>query len=82
MNYSSWSKFLHGARVAGLETVILATTGRNSPTTQERLAQLRFEEGVNAIVLDRDDLIEVTQPEDLLLLIKEKIRELLYQDGF
>jgi hypothetical protein len=82
MNSSMLSEFLHRARVGGLKAVVLATTGSNDARTKKLLSRLRKEEAINAIALDRDDLIQVTDPEKLLLLFKEKIRELLYQEEF
>ena len=80
MNSSMLSQFLHRARVGGLKAVVLATTGTNDARTKRLLARLREEEGINAIALDRDDLVQVTTPEILLNLIKKKTRELLYKE--
>lgn len=82
MNSESLTRFLHRARVSGLKAVVLATTGRNDARTQKLLARLRKDEGINAIALDREDLIQVGQPEDLVDLFKIKTRELLYQGEF
>ncbi len=82
MNSSMLSHFLNRARKSGLKAVVLATTGINDARTRKMLARLRKEEGINAIALDRDDLIQVTHPEDLLLLFKRKVRELLYEGEF
>lgn len=79
MNASMLSDFLNRARKSGLKAVVLATTGINDARTQKMLSRLRKEEGINAIALDRDDLIQVTRPEDLLMLFKQKVRELLYE---
>lgn len=82
MNASMLSDFLNRARKSGLKAVVLATTGINDARTQKMLSRLRKEEGINAIALDRDDLIQVTHPEDLLMLFKRKVRELLYEGEF
>lgn len=82
MNASTLSDFLNRARTSGLKAVVLATTGINDTRTQKMLSRLRKEEGINAIALDRDDLIQVTHPEDLLMLFKRKVRELLYDGVF
>jgi hypothetical protein len=80
MNSSMLSQFLHRARVGGLKAVVLATTSTNDARTKKLLARLREDEGINAIALDRDDLVQVTAPEILLSLIKKKTRELLYKE--
>ncbi|QEI09067.1 hypothetical protein FXN63_01990 [Pigmentiphaga aceris] len=72
------SKFLHRARISGLKAVVLATTGKNDARTLKLLSRLRKEEGINAIALDRDDLIHVSDSEGMVNLFKHKIRELLY----
>lgn len=82
MNASMLSDFLNRARTSGLKAVVLATTGINDPRTQKMLHRLRKEEGINAIALDRDDLIQVKHPEDLLMLFKRKVRELLYERDY
>lgn len=82
MNSAMLSQFLHRARVSGLKSVVLATTGSNDARTRKLLLRLRKEEGISAIALDRDDLAQVSGPEDLLHLFKEKVRELLYREGF
>lgn len=82
MNASVLSEFLYRARKSGLKAVVLATTGINDARTQKMLSRLRKEEGINAIALDRDDLIQVTHPEDLMMLFKRKVRELLYEGEF
>jgi hypothetical protein len=82
MNASMLSDFLNRARKSGLKAVVLATTGINDARTQKMLSRLRKEGGINAIALDRDDLIQVTHPEDLLMLFKRKVRELLYEGEF
>lgn len=82
MNSDTLTHFLHRARVSGLKAVVLATTGKNDQRTRKLLSRLRKDEGINAIALDRDDLIQVSHPEDLVLLFKQKIRELLYEGEF
>lgn len=82
MSASMLSNFLNRARKSGLKAVVLATTGINDARTQKMLVRLRKEEGINAIALDRDDLIQVTRPEDLLMLFKQKVRGLLYEGEF
>lgn len=82
MNSEMLARFLHRARVSGLKAVVLATTGKNDQRTRNLLSRLRKDEGINAIALDRDDLIQVTHPEDLVFLLKQKIRELLYEGEF
>ncbi len=82
MNSSTLSSFLNRARMSGLKAVVLATTGINDRRTQNMLSRLRKEEGINAIALDRDDLIQIIHPEDLLMLFKRKVRELLYEQEF
>lgn len=78
MNLATLHQFLHVSKKSGLKGLILATTGLNDKRTKNLLNRLRQEEGINAIALDRDDLIEVRAPSDLLHLIKSKVRELLY----
>jgi len=82
MNALTLSDFLNRTRRVGLKAVVLATAGINNARTQRMLHRLRKEEGINAIALDRDDLIQVTHPEDLLMLFKQKVRELLYEGEF
>lgn len=82
MSSSMLSNFLNRAQKSGLKAVVLATTGINDVRTQKMLSRLRKEEGINAIALDRDDLIQVTHPEDLVMLFKRKVRELLYEGEF
>lgn len=82
MNSDVLAHFLHRARISGLKAVVLATTGKNDARTKKLLARLRKDEGINAIALDRDDLIQISHPEDLVFLFKQKIRELLYGGGF
>lgn len=82
MNSSMLHQFLHMSKKSGLKGLILATTGLNDKRTKNLLNRLRVEEGINVIALDRDDLINVMQPSDLLLLVKSKVRELLYGQEF
>ena len=79
-NRSSLSWLLHGARLSGLKSVILITTGSNPPSARRQLAQLRQKEGINAIALDRDDLLEVHSSTDLLRVLKSRVRQALYRD--
>lgn len=78
MNSSMLYQFLHMSKKSGIKGLILATTGSNDKRTKNLLSKLRAEEGINAIALDRDDLIKVRNPSDLLFLVKSKVRELLY----
>ena len=82
MNSASLSHFLHRAKISGLKGVVLATTGTNTQQTKKRLARLRKDEGIRAIAIDRDDLIQVSTPDHLLHLFKQKSRELLYDREF
>ncbi len=75
-------QFLHMSKKSGIKGLILATTGLNDKRTKNLLNRLRVEEGINAIALDRDDLINVRNPSDLLVLVKSKVRELLYGQEF
>ena len=78
MNLASLSHFLHRARISGLKAVVLATTATNTQRTKKLLVRLRKDEGIRAIAIDRDDLIQVRTPDHLLHLFKQKSRELLY----
>ncbi|MBJ2223556.1 MULTISPECIES: hypothetical protein [Pseudomonas] len=82
MNSSMLHHFLHMSKKSGIKGLILATTGLNDRRTKDLLSRLRAEEGVNAIALDRDDLINVKNPSDMLFLVKSKVRELLYGQEF
>lgn len=82
MNSSMLHQFLHMSKKSGIKGLILATTGRNDKRTRNLLNRLRVEEHINAIALDRDDLIKVRNPSDLRLLVKSKVRELLYGQEF
>lgn len=82
MSSSMLKNLLNRARKSGLRSVVLATTGINDQRTRKMLSRLRKEEGINAIALDRDDLIQVVKPEDLLRIFKNKVRELLYEEEF
>lgn len=82
MNSSMLHQFLHMSKKSGIKGLILATTGLNDARTRNLLKRLRMEEGINVIALDRDDLINVRNPSDLLLLVKFKVRELLYGQEF
>ncbi|WP_394181292.1 hypothetical protein [Marinomonas posidonica] len=82
MNISMLHQFLHMSKKSGIKGLILATTGLNDKRTKNLLNRLRVEEGINAIALDRDDLINVRNPSDLLFLVKSKVRELLYGQEF
>lgn len=82
MNSSMLHQFLHLSKKSGIRGLILATTGLNDKRTKNLLSKLRAEEGINAIALDRDDLINVRTPSDLLFLVKSKVRELLYGQEF
>jgi hypothetical protein len=82
MNRSMLHQFLHMSKKSGIKGLILATTGLNDKRTRNLLNRLRVEEGINAIALDRDDLINVRNPSDLLFLVKSKVRELLYGQEF
>jgi len=79
MTAEGLSSFLHRARRSGLKGLLLATTGVNPPRTKRLLARMRSEEGIRAIALDRDDLIGVVSPDDLLSAFRQKARELLYE---
>ena len=70
------------SKKSGIKGLILATTGLNNIRTKKLLSRLRAEEGINVIALDRDDLINVISPSDLLYLVKTKVRELLYGKEF
>lgn len=78
MSSSVLYRLLHMSKKSGIKGLILATTGANNNRTKKQLNRLRIEEGINAIALDRDDLIHVRNSSDLLLLVKSKVRELLY----
>ncbi|MFX4283980.1 hypothetical protein ACOL3A_05435 [Aliarcobacter butzleri] len=82
MNSSMLHHFLQMSKKSGIKGLILATTGLNDRRTKNLLSRLRVEEGINAIALDRDDLINVRNPSDLLYLVKTKVRELLYGQDF
>lgn len=82
MNSSMLHQFLHMSKKSGIKGLVLATTGLNDRRTKNLLNKLRVEEGINAIALDRDDLIDVRNSSDLLLLVKSKVRELLYGQEF
>lgn len=82
MNSSMLHHFLQMSKKSGIKGLILATTGLNDKRTKRLLSRLRAEEGINAIALDRDDLINVRAPCDLLHLVKTKVRELLYGQEF
>jgi len=82
MNTSMVRNMMHRAKVSGLRSLVLVTTGINDQRAKTLLSRLRKEEGINVISLDRDDLIKVTTPDTLLYLFKEKIRELLYREEF
>ncbi|MBB1293397.1 restriction endonuclease [Pseudoalteromonas sp. SR41-4] len=82
MNSSMLHQFLHMSKKSGIKGLILATTGLNDKRTKNLLNRFRVEEGINAIALDRDDLINVRNPSDLLFLVKSKVRELLYGQEF
>ena len=82
MNSISLSHFLHRARISGLKAVVLATTATNTQRTKKLLARLQKDEGIRAIAIDRDDLIQVRTPDHLLHLLKQKSRELLYDREF
>lgn len=82
MNSSMLHQFLRMSKKSGIKGLILATTGLNDKRTRNLLNRLRAEEGINAIALDRDDLINVRNPKDLLFLVKSKVRELLYGQEF
>ncbi len=82
MNSSTLHQFLHMSKKSGIKGLILATTGSNDKRTRNLLKRLRQEEGINAIALDRDDLINVTCPSDLLYILKSRVRELLYGQEF
>tara|TARA_B110000211_G_scaffold134407_1_gene154051 strand:+ start:1877 stop:2809 length:933 start_codon:yes stop_codon:yes gene_type:complete len=82
MNTSMLHQFLHISKKSGIKGLILATTGLNDKRTKNLLNRLRVEEGINAIALDRDDLINVRNSSDLLFLVKSKVRELLYGQEF
>ena len=82
MNSSMLHRFLQMSKKSGIKGLILATTGLNDKRTKNLLSKLRIEEGINAIALDRDDLIYVRNPSDLLYLVNTKVRELLYGQEF
>lgn len=82
MNASTLHNFLQMSKKSGIKGLIFATTGLNDRRTKNLLSRLRVEEGINAIALDRDDLINVRAPSDLLHLVKTKVRELLYGQEF
>jgi len=77
MNALQLHRFLEKTHKSGLKGLVLATAGVNRKG-QELLNRLRKEQGINAIALDRDDLINVGTPDDLVKAIKGKVRELLY----
>lgn len=82
MNSSGLHDLLHLSKKSGIKGLILATTGLNNNRTKKLLSRLRDEEGINAIAFDRDDLIDVKKSSDLLLLVKSKVRGLLYREEF
>ncbi|CNH03097.1 hypothetical protein [Yersinia enterocolitica] len=82
MNSVQLHQLLQMSKKSGIKGLILATTGLNDIRTKKLLSRLRAEEGINAIALDRDDLINVISPSDLLYLVKMKVRELLYGKEF
>lgn len=75
-------QLLQMSKKSGIKGLILVTTGLNNIRTKRLLSRLRAEEGINAIALDRNDLINVISPDDLLYLVKMKVRELLYGKEF
>ena len=82
MNSANLHNLLKMSKKSGIKGLILATTGLNNIRTKKLLSRLRAEEGINVIALDRDDLINVISPSDLLYLVKTKVRELLYGKEF
>lgn len=82
MNSKKLYHHLQMSKKSGIKGLILATTGLNNTRTKKVLSELRTQGDINAIALDRDDLINVISPSDLLFLIKMKVRELLYGKEF
>jgi len=82
MSLANLHNLLKISKKSGIKGLILATTGLNDIRTKRLLSRLRVEEGINVIALDRDDLINVISPSDLLYLVKTKVRELLYGKEF
>jgi hypothetical protein len=80
MNTAMLHEYLNRAKISGLKAVVFASTGTNSPAVKKTLARLRKQHSINAIAVDRDDLARVNQPEDLVALLKEKVREALYHE--
>ncbi|MBN8197760.1 hypothetical protein [Thalassospira povalilytica] len=66
----------------GLKGLVLATTASNPKRSEQKLRAYSREKNISVICLDREDLLEVQNPNQLLAVMKSKLRELLYYKGF
>lgn len=80
LNSQILNHLLQLAKRTNIKGMILATTGTNTPSARRRLARLRAEHDVFVICLDRDALIDIVSPGDLMRAIKTAIREAMYRE--
>lgn len=69
---------LHQAISIGLKGIVLATMNANGAAIRRHVMRASEGKGILVITLDREDLIEVREPEQLVRLIKRKVRELQF----
>lgn len=78
-NVSSFHRLLDTARRSKLRSLVLITTAQNDAPSKRMLDRLRNETDITAICLDREDLIDVRTPKDLVYALKKSLLDALYR---
>ncbi|MBN8209380.1 hypothetical protein JI666_11545 [Bacillus sp. NTK071] len=65
---------------SGVKSLLFITLGKNSSTYYKFISKIQSETGAVIVLLNRDDLIDITSPESLLKLIKVKILHGHYEE--
>jgi|GEM_PF-920611 len=81
LNQELLRRLMHRAKKSGLKGLVFATMGAKQSNTRRQISNAAAHEGILAVTLDRDDLIDVRAPEQLVRLLKQKIRELQFGGG-
>lgn len=81
MNSSQWSRLAENIRKQGLRSLLLLTTAKNRRDSAAFANKLKRDYGILIVALDRDDLIDIENPRDLYLAIKQQILTIMYRGG-
>lgn len=80
-NSSSMQTLALRAEGAGLRAIILVTSGSNDAASQRRVRRELAQHDILLVTLDKQDFLEVANPEMLLEAVRLRTREALYGSG-